>query len=198
MTIPTAHQPAPKRGAGVIPFAVHDGLVNFLFQITFSGRKCGYLIDFGGGSDAGEDARATAIREFVEETETMYFATDLQKAHRSDAAIRRQASLVAGLFEKTLKTEPGWCCRRRSKNAAKPKDWNTFFIEFPFRDVEPLNRQWESGVSGRFKKRRELVWISGDELLTLYSDQADRLWKRVRQLENAPKIVAEIIDRRHA
>ncbi|MEJ1297822.1 MAG: hypothetical protein RPU64_04340, partial [Candidatus Sedimenticola sp. (ex Thyasira tokunagai)] len=33
-------------GAGVIPFAVNDGEVYFLFQTTFSGRKVGHLIDF--------------------------------------------------------------------------------------------------------------------------------------------------------
>ena len=36
-------------GAGVIPFAVDAGEIQFLFQKTFSGRKVGYLIDFGGG-----------------------------------------------------------------------------------------------------------------------------------------------------
>ena len=35
-------------GAGVIPFAVAEGKVSFLFQTTFSGRKVGHLIDFGG------------------------------------------------------------------------------------------------------------------------------------------------------
>ena len=36
-------------GAGVIPFAEQDDKVCFLFQTTFSGRKTGHLIDFGGG-----------------------------------------------------------------------------------------------------------------------------------------------------
>ena len=33
-------------GAGVIPLAVKDGEVLFLFQKTFTGRKAGQLIDF--------------------------------------------------------------------------------------------------------------------------------------------------------
>ena len=36
-------------GAGVIPFAVHNKRVYFLFQKVFKGRKSGYLCDFGGG-----------------------------------------------------------------------------------------------------------------------------------------------------
>ena len=52
-------------GAGVIPFAVLDSEVFFLFQKTFTGRKVGHLIDFGGGLGAGEDYQETAIREFV-------------------------------------------------------------------------------------------------------------------------------------
>ena len=69
-------------GAGVIPFAVHGNEVSFLFQTTFTGRKVGHLIDFGGGLGPDEGYRETAIREFVEETETMYFSDDLQQASR--------------------------------------------------------------------------------------------------------------------
>jgi 8-oxo-dGTP pyrophosphatase MutT (NUDIX family) len=65
-------------GAGVIPFSVSEGKVYFLFQTTFTGRKVGYYIDFGGGLDAGENFREAAIREFVEETETMYFSDNVQ------------------------------------------------------------------------------------------------------------------------
>ena len=64
-------------GAGVIPFTVIDDEVYFLFQKTFTGRKVGYLIDFGGGLGEGEEYRETAVREFVEETETMYFSNDV-------------------------------------------------------------------------------------------------------------------------
>ncbi len=42
-------------GAGVIPLVVKDGEILFLFQQTFSGRKVGYLIDFGGGLGVGYD-----------------------------------------------------------------------------------------------------------------------------------------------
>ena len=68
-------------GAGVIPFTACDGKVNFLFQKTFAGRKVGYLIDFGDGLEAGEDYRQIAIREFVEETKTMYFSDVVRQAN---------------------------------------------------------------------------------------------------------------------
>ena len=81
-------------GAGVIPLAVKDGEVLFLFQKTFTGRKVGYLIDFGGGLGDGEDYRAAAVREFVEETETMYLTDDLGSARRSEDRVREQITHV--------------------------------------------------------------------------------------------------------
>lgn len=181
-----------KKGAGVIPFAVSGGTVHFLFQITFSGRKTGYLIDFGGGVAPGEEYRETAVREFVEETETMYFADDVSKASRSVEAVAKQIPLVTGLFEKTLSANPHWCCMRVQADPGRPKDWRSFFIEFPYRDVEPLNREWEADTIGRFKKRRQLVWIAAHELLDIYQNTPDRLWKRVRELENPRDIIRDI------
>ena len=179
-------------GAGVIPFAVKNGAVRFLFQKTFSGRKVGYLIDFGGGVGDGEDHRAAAVREFVEETETMYLADDLGTAHRSEDRVREQITHVEELFEHTLSAHPHWWRRRDPGNPEKPRDWRTYFIEFPFRDISDLNSEWESDTSGRFKKRRELVWVAADRLLELYTRSPADLWKRVRQLENIEPLICEI------
>ena len=179
-------------GAGVIPFAVNEHEVNFLFQNTFTGRKVGYLIDFGGGLGESEDYRATAIREFVEETETMYFSADVQQASRTDERINQQIPIVERLFDETLEAHPDWWCRRAPGNPLRPKQWKTFFIEFPYRDVEQLNREWEADQAGRFKKRRELIWVPADELLAIYENAPDKLWKRVRQLENAPETIRSI------
>jgi 8-oxo-dGTP pyrophosphatase MutT (NUDIX family) len=183
---------AQKMGAGVIPFAISKNKIHFLFQLTFSGRKAGYLIDFGGGVGPGEDYRGAAAREFVEETETMYFSDDISQACGSADMVEKQIPLVAALFEKTLSASPDWCCRRISLDPLRPKRWKTFFVEFPHRDIALLNREWKSDKSGRFKKRRELVWISANELLALYAHNPDRLWTRVRQLENAPEVVDAI------
>ena len=180
-------------GAGVIPFAASDGEIRFLFQKTFSGRKTGYLIDFGGGLGAGEDYRETAIREFIEETETMYFSEDVREASRTVERIRNQIPVVAALFDETLAIHPDWCCRRAPGNPIQPKRWKTYFIEFPYRDIGELNREWETDRAGRFKKRRELVWVAAHELLSIYENTPEKLWKRVRQLENATETVHAIL-----
>jgi len=185
--------PPIKTGAGVIPFSVAGGKVRFLFQTVFSGRKTGFLIDFGGGLGTGEDFRVAAIREFVEETETMYFTDDVSRAWRSSERIENQLPLVAKLFEQTLSANPDWWCRRLNEDPLRPKHWKTFFIEFPYRDVEILNREWEADRVGRFKKRRELVWVTAGELLAIYENAPDKLWKRVRQLEDATETVQSIL-----
>jgi 8-oxo-dGTP pyrophosphatase MutT (NUDIX family) len=182
----------PSMGAGVIPLAINNGELLFLFQKTFSGRKTGYLIDFGGGLGDGEDYRATAMREFVEETETMYLTYDLEAAQRSEDRVMRQLALVDEIFEHTLSVHPHWWLRRDSDGGKKPKDWRTYFIKFPFRNVQPLNNEWQSDSSGRFRKRRELVWIPADELLDIYAGSPDNLWKRVRQLENVETLIRDI------
>ncbi len=180
-------------GAGVLPFAVIDGEVCFLFQKTFTGRKVGHLIDFGGGLGEGEDHRETAIREFIEETETMYFSSNVQRASRSVESVKNQIPIVEALFDETLAAHPDWCCRRAPGNPLKPKQWKTFFIEFPYRDIDVLNREWENDSVNRFKKRRELLWVTGSELLEIYNHTPDKLWKRVRQLENAKETIHSIV-----
>ena len=95
MSEPETARPHLKAGAGVIPFSTAHGKVQFLLQTVFSGRKTGYLNDFGGGLGKGEDYRAAAIREFVEETETMYFADDVAHAWRSRERIESQLPRVA-------------------------------------------------------------------------------------------------------
>lgn len=179
-------------GAGVIPLAIKDGELLFLFQKTFSGRKTGFLIDFGGCLDDGEDYRTTAMREFVEETETMYLSDDLKAAQRSEDRVIKQLALVDEVFESTLSAHPHWWRRRNPGSRKKPKDWISYFIKFPFRDVEALNCEWQSDSSCRFKKRRELVWISADSLLDIYARSPKDLWKRVRQLEDVETLIRDI------
>ena len=89
-------------GAGVIPFSIRDKDVYFLFQRTFTGRKIGYLIDFGGGLGEGENYQEAAIRKFIEESETMYFSDNLQLAKRSIESVKAQIPTVTALFDKTL------------------------------------------------------------------------------------------------
>lgn len=179
-------------GAGVIPFCVKDGQVLFLFQKTFSGRKAGHLVDFGGGGELGESHRQTAIREFIEETETMYFSGNIHATRVTPERMQAQTLLLESLFDKTLRSRPDWWCQRGTGSNGKPRDWKTFFIEFEFRDVTDMNREWELDAGTRFSKRRELVWMPTDILCDIYEHSPDRLWKRVRQLVNAKETIRSI------
>ncbi len=179
-------------GAGVIPTSFFDNKVHFLFQKAHTGRKVGHLIDFGGGLGEGESHRQTAVREFVEETDTLYFAPDPRCAARTEAAVAAQIPVVAALFEETQRSHAHWWRRRAPGNGPTPKDWITFFVRFPFRDVTSLNGQWAGDHIGRFKKRRELVWLTTAQLLEIYEGRPQLLWKRVRQLEDAPGLIQEI------
>lgn len=179
-------------GAGVIPVAVVEHETLFLFQTVFTGRKAGHLIDFGGGLGEGESPRDCAMREFVEETETMYFASDPAQARRTEEAVMQQLPIVGSLFDATLSAHPDWWCRRASANPRKPKDWKTFFVEMPYRDPTAMNLAWRIDRVGRYKKRRELIWVPADELISLYATDPTRLWKRVRQLERAPELIRRI------
>jgi 8-oxo-dGTP pyrophosphatase MutT (NUDIX family) len=184
-------------GAGVIPFSVHDNKVYFLFQTVFSGRKTGFYIDFGGGQNQGESYQATAAREFIEETETMFFSQDpaeIKTARRTPSRINRHLELMNHYFYQTLTVYPHWWCRREPGNKIPPKDWKTFFIEVPFRELDAFNKEWEieDKKESRFKKKRRLHWLEADELLALYDQDAEKLWKRVRQLINARQVIHNI------
>jgi 8-oxo-dGTP pyrophosphatase MutT (NUDIX family) len=56
-------------GAGVLPTALHDGELYFLFGEEFDERK---WIDFGGGAKPGESTLQNAIRECCEELDGFF------------------------------------------------------------------------------------------------------------------------------
>jgi len=187
-------------GAGIIPFSEYEGTVYFLFQKTFRSRKMGYLIDFGGGINEGESYQQAAIREFVEETETLFLCEDddeLKIAQKTPSRIAQQISIMENLFDKTVKKYPNCCCRRKPGNKIPPKDWKTFFIEVEYQDLTLINLEWKNGMESgsRFSKRRELHWISANDLLLIYNNNPKKLWKRVRQLENATQVIEKIIEK---
>jgi len=180
-------------GAGVIPFCVNNEKVSFLFHKTFSGRRTGFLVDFGGGIHDGESYQQTAVREFIEETDTMFLEADLTRARRTPARIAAQLPIMDDLFDHTLNAHPDWWCQRDPGTKVPPKDWRTFFIEVEHRDVGPINRQWADDDGSRFKKPRELLWLSASDLIALYDTAPKRLWKRVRQLVGARETIRAIV-----
>lgn len=184
-------------GAGVIPFATYNQQVHFLFQTVFSGRKTGYFIDFGGGLNEGETHQQTAAREFIEETETMFFSHSIEavkSAKKTPSQIACQLPIMTKLFDHTLQKHPNWWCQREPGNKTPPKDWVTFFIEVNYQDVNAMNQEWKQkeGRQTRFSKRRELHWVNADQLLNIYEHHPEKLWKRVRQLVNARAVIQEI------
>jgi 8-oxo-dGTP pyrophosphatase MutT (NUDIX family) len=181
-------------GASVIPFCVHQGEVLFLFHTTFSGRRAGCLVDFGGGGEKGESWQETAMREFIEETETMFFSNDVTQAVLNEKSIENQMPLLASLFDRTIDRYPDWWCAKKTDENSKKKhkDWRTYFIEFQFRELAPLNNEWAHDQGQRFKKRRELFWVSSDALLDIYRFNPERLWKRLRQLEGVEDMIESI------
>jgi len=183
---------AARVGAGVLPFALHRGQVRFLFHKTFSGRRSGLLVDFGGGAQSGESAFHAAAREFVEETEGLFLAPDISLAARSGSEYRRQLQEMQGLLARTREQHPDWWCRRRVPPGKPAKDWRTFFIEVGYREVAGMNAAWVADDGRRFKKRRELLWVPAGRLLEIFARQPEQLWKRVRELEAAPDVIAAI------
>ena len=181
-----------KRGAGLIPFARRGDGVEFLFHRTFSGRRAGLLVDFGGGSRPGEPQSDTALREFVEETEAMYLADDIHQVDRSERFVQAQLPQLRESFARTQEAYPHWWCRRRPAAGKPSKEWKTFFVELEYRDPAAMNRAWADDDGQRFAKRRELVWVPAPKLLEIFRHNPERLWTRLRQLEDPLPIIREI------
>lgn len=185
---------AIKTGAGVIPFSIKHGLTCFLFHKTFSGRREGLLVDFGGGGNTGESHAQTASREFIEETEAMFFANNCHADSRP--VFLSQYQMMLKLIEETQHDHPNWFCRRNKKIGDRPRDWKTFFVEVDYRDLADMNMAWAEDASGRFKKRRELLWLSAVQLLDIIDNKPEALWKRIREYEGIRDVVLAIDNNR--
>ena len=172
---------ADKKGASVIPFAINHGSVKFLFHKTFSGRRAGLLVDFGGSSRAGESYAQTAAREFVEETEAMYFAGHADAASVAD--FEPQCQWMLSLLERMQADYPDLQCRRIMKDGKGYRAWSAFVVEVPFKNLDTMNLAWAQDTSGRFRKRRELLWLPADHLLDIIDNHPQKLWKRIREYE---------------
>ena len=181
-----------KTGAGVIPFAWVDGTACFLFHKTFTGRRAGLLVDFGGGSLGGETQYQTAAREFIEETDAMFFTDTCDGYRDTRMHMKSQYQLMLKMIENTQSKHPQWWCRRGRVTADKPRDWKTYFVELDYKSPDDMNAAWAEDKSGRFKKQRELLWLTAAQLLDIFDNRPESLWKRVRELEGASDIVRSI------
>ena len=179
-----------KTGAGVIPFAIKQGSACFLFHKTFSGSRAGLLVDFGGGSRTGESQTQTAAREFVEETDAMFFAGNCYAD--LSAEVQSQYYLMLQLIEQTQLHHPHWFCRRSNRSGDRPRNWKTYFVEVEYRDPADMNTAWAEDSSGRFKKRRELLWLTADQLLDIIDNRPEALWTRIREYEGMRDVVLAI------
>lgn len=174
-----------KAGAGVIPFAHADGTSWFLFHKTFTGRRAGLLVDFGGGSRRGESQVETAAREFIEETDAMFFAKNCDDDLAS--LFHSQYALMLQLIEQTQQNHPNWWSSRPGRN------WKTFFVEVKYRELADINSAWAQDRTGRFRKRRELLWLKAERLLDIINDQPGDLWKRLRQYQGMRETIQAIV-----
>lgn len=71
----------PKhRGAGILPYAIHNDKLYFLLGRENPGsdpKKNNLFSDFGGGTEKNETPEQTAFREFTEETMGIYEHLDI-------------------------------------------------------------------------------------------------------------------------
>ncbi len=149
----------PQRGAGILPFSIQcengNKTLYFLFHRTFSGKKANTLIDFGGAweEELGEDSFRTAAREFSEETCGIFFP---------DFKIITEAERILNSFQyfdaKLRQKEGIWESCVPCPNKGYPH-YNLFLMEIPYRDEEELN-----ALLGTAEKKRELLWVKGEDI----------------------------------
>lgn len=186
----TDHNMKTRTGAAVIPFARWQDSTRFLFHKTFSGRRAGLLVDFGGGSRSGESYAQTAAREFIEETDAMFFAENCKQD--LGLLFESQYLEMLRLIGQTQQLHPRWFCRRMKYNSGKTKDWITYFTEVEYRDPTEINRAWAGDTTGRFRKRRELLWLASDQLIDIIDNSPGKLWKRIREYKGMRDVVQAI------
>ena len=120
----------------------------------------------------------------------MFFAGKHEAAPGS--AFQSQYKLMLQLIEQTQLHHPGWFCHRRNRDGGRPGNWRTFFVEVKYRDLSGMNAAWAQDTTGRFRKRRELLWLPTDRLLDTIVNTPDALWKRIREYEGMRDVVLEI------
>ena len=55
-----------------------------------------------------------------------------------------------------------------------------------------MHAAWAEDRAGRFKKQRELCWLSADQLLEIVEYRPEALWKRIREYQGLRDAVMAI------
>ena len=122
----------------------------------------------------------------------MFFSDSCNDDSVTRMQMKSQYQLMLQLIENTQRKHPQWWCKRGSVNTEKPRDWKTYFVEVDYRAPDDMNTAWAADKYDRFKKKRELFWLTAAQLLDVFDNRPEALWKRVRELEGASDIVRSI------
>eukprot|EP01118_Nematostelium_gracile_P001063 TRINITY_DN1105_c0_g1_i1.p1 TRINITY_DN1105_c0_g1~~TRINITY_DN1105_c0_g1_i1.p1 ORF type:complete len:183 (-),score=57.40 TRINITY_DN1105_c0_g1_i1:88-636(-) len=147
--------------AGILPFAIHDGEMYFLFHRTFVGKKMGTLIDMGGGisKEDNKDIKRTAAREFSEETAGLYFSEDPE----ADAEFLHQDNMTESDMQQGRVVRE--CTERVFEMLQKQPVWvfggyKLHVLEIPYHDLKALNKAFEKAP-----KKREFLWVHVNDII---------------------------------
>uniref|UniRef100_A0A6C0AZW4 Nudix hydrolase domain-containing protein n=1 Tax=viral metagenome TaxID=1070528 RepID=A0A6C0AZW4_9ZZZZ len=120
--------------AGIVPYTISNGYTYFLLGKETSNNKWS---GFVGGSEPGETPRKTAIREFHEETATIFT--------NANGYIEKQLTLIEPIIEKT----------------STGKTVYIWFVEFPaYVDFLQFYINKQILNEKHFKEKSELRWFS--------------------------------------
>jgi hypothetical protein len=60
-----------------------------------------------------------------------------------------------------------------------------------------MNTAWAEDRTGRFKKRRELCWLSADQLQDIVENRPEVLWKRIKEYDGLSQVIVAISTNPH-
>jgi len=158
-------------GAGVLPFYIDQEKkeIFFLFHRIFRGKKKGFVVDWGGSTEPKELPQVTACREFIEETEGMFFAQDVNDSDKSPRTITLQTQQGLNLLHRTQR----YCQAEHFLSSPKSLlTYHLFLIETGNRPrlAQQMNERY-SREEKAFSKRREVFWLSGAQVIDLLRDE---------------------------
>lgn len=172
------------KGAGILPYSIVEGGINFLFQTTFHGKKMGTLVDFGGYRESENDPIITASREFSEETGGLFTAKNYEDYLDTIKEMsEKDVQLSQIVFEQTnlVKSKLKNCKFSWTQN----KQYYMFFMPIEFRPTTKISECFEIN-----KKKREFIWVDAKGILN--DSLPMPLHERVQCITNLNNIIVEL------